>query len=1055
MKRTKVLFFLLFFLCPALISQAYWVWSPEEGKFINPEGAEEGSFEDRYDDAMRFYKEKDLKAAEDRLKEILKENPGSSIAPEAQYRLGTIYEESGDYLKAFKTYKKLIDSYPQTDRFNEVIEREFRIGNLFLSGKKAKFAGLEIMPSLPNAVKVFQHIVQVAPYSEFGDQAQFHLGLAYKKSKRFNDSLEAFQGLIDQYPQSEFVPKARYQVAETSFKRSASQFRNQRALESASKQVDRFLTHHGDTESSEKAAKLRQVIDEKNAEKNYRTGLYYEKQHYLQSALIYYQDVARRYPDTHWGQKAAEKIKEIESPADYIHSQQDELANKIESVKAELEALPEEKAEVDRESLERKLERLRKRAKSLDKNKKESLQIRKEDIKRRENELKEKFKKLEVKRKLLEKNPSEDLKRAINRWNASLMSEKDAIAEEKQKLKGWRAELGVKEKKSPMDIIPFIGEGPTELEKIRNLDAKKFYKLSENKQSVLEDKELLYKQHGQVIQMLHNIDGAGPLPATASMMPQQIVIPDLPEFKAQKQTLEKTKLEIEALRKEWEEKSGIYESKFGQSRWKKIASLPKKVVAASTGAVTQSLSKSLDVLNPFDSKKSLEEEPRDVLLERRMHLKEKVANQKNLVDTLTQAFDAQLAFRERQRLLKEMESGEKTDILVLRKALKNVEKKIRSAYEEIDDRHKIKERKVEELEALLETRKAGHSAVQQTGYKVTKPIVGTAKLFKAFFVGMPNKAREVTLSAEAIASESTETDEIQELRKEVELESLMIDALDKEIKNSQKELEILKAKASLEGGKKFRSVLVSVPYLFVGEAIDSAKKVIPKKNREEVLINRLNEETQKLEKAKEDLNQVEALVRKKDTISANSTEAKLSEVEALIKETVAPVQDETSKETLFEEQDAMKKEMEALAEEIEIKEKMFLQEQSLMAQQIRLSGAKQHAAAPQRLEKPKMDEKIAKDRTRQRKKLTQELKEIEEEIVKVIRKEKELEAEESNILEKRISGIDEAMGKVQSKALSQDLLTERDRMESRFEKLQARQDFLNQEMNRFEIAGKR
>ena len=161
--------------------------------------------DEQYQSAMQFYKDKNLDQSAQQLENLIKKYPTSRAASEAQYRLGTIYEEKGNYVKAFRAYKNLVQSYPQSERINEVIERQFRIGNLFLSGKKAKLMGLEILPSLPRAVEIFKYIVEQAPYSDYGDKAQFRLGLAYKKWHHYDESMQAFQAVIDQYPKSDLV----------------------------------------------------------------------------------------------------------------------------------------------------------------------------------------------------------------------------------------------------------------------------------------------------------------------------------------------------------------------------------------------------------------------------------------------------------------------------------------------------------------------------------------------------------------------------------------------------------------------------------------------------------------------------------------------------------------------------------------------------------------------------------------------------------------------------------------------------------------------------------
>jgi len=407
MKTRKVLAFTFLFLIPCVLSHAYWVWSPETGKFVNPEGSTQDTASEQYDFAMSLYKDKKIDEAIDELKNLLKKFRGSQIAPEAQYRLGAIYEEKNEYYKAFQSYKVVLESYPQSERINEVIEREFRIGNLFLSGKKAKIMGLEILPSLPRAVEVFEHIIRQAPYSEYGDQAQFRLGIAYKKWGRYEDGIEAFQTLIDNYPRSKLVPEARFQLADTSFVKSNVTARDQKALESASSYVDHFLKRHPNTNVSEKAAKIRQEIDEKNAEKNYSIGIYYEKTNYLQSALIYFEDVANRYPHTRWGEKAAEKLKTLQEPVSYLLDEEEVARGEIADLQTQMDSI-QEKDSIEKGRVKRQLERMKERLKTIERSKQSSMKSREEDIKRREYELGLKFKKLDEKRKLLKANQSED-----------------------------------------------------------------------------------------------------------------------------------------------------------------------------------------------------------------------------------------------------------------------------------------------------------------------------------------------------------------------------------------------------------------------------------------------------------------------------------------------------------------------------------------------------------------------------------------------------------------------------------------------------------------------
>ena len=151
MKISKVFAFIFILLLPHSFASADWVWSPEPGKFINTESETQSGADDIFDNALDLYKEKKLDKAAEQFKIVLKQYPKSRVAPESQYRIGTIFEETGDYVEAHKAYQALIQSYPQSERFEEVIEREYQIGAMFLSGKKGKLLGLDIRPSLPLA----------------------------------------------------------------------------------------------------------------------------------------------------------------------------------------------------------------------------------------------------------------------------------------------------------------------------------------------------------------------------------------------------------------------------------------------------------------------------------------------------------------------------------------------------------------------------------------------------------------------------------------------------------------------------------------------------------------------------------------------------------------------------------------------------------------------------------------------------------------------------------------------------------------------------------------
>lgn len=1031
MKNLKAVSFLLLFLIPTLICDAYWVWSPEQGKFVNPEGGSQDVSDEAFDYANQLYKDKNLDDALEQLDDLLKKHPNSHIAPEAQYLMGVINEEKRDYYKAFQAYRKLLEVYPHSERQDEVIEREFRIANLFLSGRKAKLMGLEILPSLPKAVEVFEHIVLNAPYSEFGDEAQFRLGVAYKKSGKFAEAMEAFQSVVDNYPQSDLVTEARYQLAETAFSRSNVQARDERALESAAHHVDRFLMRYPDANVTEKAAKLRQEIDEKNAERNYRIALYYEKDKYLSSALLYYRDVAKRYPHTKWGVKSKEKLASLQEPVEYITDKEEKLESQIQLVQAQLDAEGLEK--IERESLEGQLKRLKERDKLLDKSKTESLKSREDDIKRREYELKEKAMKLAEKRELYKDNKSEDFLRAMERWELSLEDERQRLENEKQQLIAWKESLGIATRDPLWNFVPFTGGHESELDKVRSIGTKQLYKVSDEKKTLLEEKEYLYKQHHQVSEMLGRQSVYFSEAAANAAYYNQTYDMSSESLGSRRDALNTLRSEIEALETQLEQKNKAYQDKFGESAWQKIVKAPVRAFTVPTAAVGRTFQN----INPFASdSRSLEDMSEHELMEKRLHLKEKIAAQHALVEILSQAFDEELAMQEHKRLLASLEDKSEIDVRQLRKEIKGVEKEIRLAYTEIGDRHDDIKILTKELDATLK-QKDRESGAGRIGSVLALPGKTVLKSTKDFFFG--RKPEEVVLSQEAKKLDANDavSAKAKAIQQEIELYSMVIEARNREIYQLQKNLEILQTKASLAGGYKFRSSMVGVPYEFIDEAIESAREMLPKQDRKEEVLKRLDVETQDLERFKAELKQVESALAK---TAGSSAPAVAVNADAAVEESAADASVEEVQ---------LQQEIQSVSQQLEMKIKKLEHENQLLKHE---SKAMKREIKDMAETVTKDDQKAVKSLTKNEKKLEKELKSLEKDLVELIERETDLENKEVDILEDRINKIDQLVQRVHSKAVAQDLLTERNRMEERLQQIDERRNFLSQELSRFDPA---
>ena len=291
---------------------AYWVWTPESGKWENPKYAPKDTPEDQMEYAIGFYQKGNFKMGLKEFKKLIKYYPLSKEASTAQYYIGRIMEKLDNPYDAFKAYQKVIDLYPYTELVDEVIEREFKIGEMFLAGKKLKLLGLLKVPAKDKAIEIFKAVANNSPYGQYAEMAIFNAGMAYKDIKDYDNAMLMFKDVIDKYPNSKLIDTARYQLAECSKLVSLKSDYDQTPTKEARKEFEDFIEKHPESDMSTEAREIVDKLKDREAENTYNTAQFYEARQMPESALIYYRDVIQDYPDTEWVKKAEERIDEIE-----------------------------------------------------------------------------------------------------------------------------------------------------------------------------------------------------------------------------------------------------------------------------------------------------------------------------------------------------------------------------------------------------------------------------------------------------------------------------------------------------------------------------------------------------------------------------------------------------------------------------------------------------------------------------------------------------------------------------------------------------------------------
>lgn len=298
-------------LLTATPAYAVWIWTPQTKKWINPKYAVKDTPQEQLAFAESFYEQKDYDRVIKEAKKLIKYFPNSKEAAQAQFYVGLGHENLGYLYEAHQAYQKVVDEYPHAKNFDEVVERQYNIGERLLAGERIKYFGVKLFPSFEKAAEIFEKVSANAPYGRYGAQAQYKAGEAYIKAGLYPEATGAFLKVVETYPGTEWGAKANYELASTSLKASLKPAYDQESTDKAIGQFEEFVNKYPESQSKGPAEEALKNLKERRAEAEFSTAEFYEKQKKLESAEIYYRSIMNDYPDTSWAQKARGKVNEI------------------------------------------------------------------------------------------------------------------------------------------------------------------------------------------------------------------------------------------------------------------------------------------------------------------------------------------------------------------------------------------------------------------------------------------------------------------------------------------------------------------------------------------------------------------------------------------------------------------------------------------------------------------------------------------------------------------------------------------------------------------------
>jgi outer membrane protein assembly factor BamD (BamD/ComL family) len=261
--------------------------------------------------------------------EAAKRYPDSLLEEDALHLAGECYFFGEDYWRAMKSYQKLLIKYQHSKYVDNGVRRLFLIARYWEAEDRRGVSAINIteksrpaFDTFGYAKKAYETIFINDPNGPISDDAVMALATAYLQKGRYkgddnyNHAAYYYSFLRENYPLSEHITKAHEFELEARTNAYMGAEHSSTTLDEAQKLADITLRQFNselDDEEKEEILEIKETIIQRQAEREWTIGQFYDKKQYYGSAKLYYEKLLDKYPQTEYAEKARTRLEQIQN----------------------------------------------------------------------------------------------------------------------------------------------------------------------------------------------------------------------------------------------------------------------------------------------------------------------------------------------------------------------------------------------------------------------------------------------------------------------------------------------------------------------------------------------------------------------------------------------------------------------------------------------------------------------------------------------------------------------------------------------------------------------
>jgi outer membrane protein assembly factor BamD (BamD/ComL family) len=237
------------------------------------------------------------------LKKAANKYVGTYMGEAAKYYMAVYWYHRKEYWKAFKAFEELMEEYPGASRTRQVVDYEFEIAKQLMTHQ-----GFWRDWMLWRACDALEKVVEHNPSGPKAPDAQMLLGDCYMERWYWEDAYEAYNVVVESYPNSKWLSTAQFKCGLAKF-REAEFTEDKRELLIQAQRA--FTVYLRDSPSGAFADQARQLLSRcryREAALKWQAAKLYERVERPRAAVATLADIARNYRETVWAGRAKERL---------------------------------------------------------------------------------------------------------------------------------------------------------------------------------------------------------------------------------------------------------------------------------------------------------------------------------------------------------------------------------------------------------------------------------------------------------------------------------------------------------------------------------------------------------------------------------------------------------------------------------------------------------------------------------------------------------------------------------------------------------------------------